>query len=522
MEDGQTDISRMLNGRIAASASGTYSDGSNPGVMVRTPDFFNGGGEVVVPATLWHNDIYAPSQMYPTYSTPWCPNDGWDGFYKTDACGGDPVGPWTFATVGAVMAGAMEDMFPEFDSIQHSDWGWGVFYASDANAADKRCVYRENDGGWDCPGGWVDYNSGQFFQTSDHHGAGFYSPGNPWVLGLDNGGGGSGCHFDTNSNAIDQPDAYDGQGNIVQDASCQCNYGYNSDWSKWVVAWTWHTQQKPGFESRNWLDGGGNLAPAWGVDTAACWVNNPRDMIYLQNELYWQKFYWNNQRIPASDWSSGSSEEIRKYWGWNEIPLAKWIVEDVNSWDAIVVKLPADVCATGDWGVKDDPACLSAAAQELLEQDLDQFVQQGKLIPGADAIGTRPGSYILFAREYGTTYGTLGVDWGVNWSREFFCNSWVSPNHKYQVVYANPGADSACFLDYASPPPPVPTTTTTPPPVPTTTAFSPSPVPSPTPPTSSAVCAANDGCVALGLTGNNNCCPTSVGVMLACCSPSVV
>lgn len=51
-----------------------------------------------------------------------------------------------------------------------------------------------------------------------------------------------------------------------------------------------------------------------------------------------------------------------------------------------------------------------------------------------------------------------------------------------------------------------------------TPAPTPGPGPAPAPsPTSSAICAANPGCVAVGLTGNNNCCPTDDGMRLACC-----
>lgn len=57
---------------------------------------------------------------------------------------------------------------------------------------------------------------------------------------------------------------------------------------------------------------------------------------------------------------------------------------------------------------------------------------------------------------------------------------------------------------------------------PKTTCKLPTPVPpAPAPPApapiSSATCAANAGCVALGLTGDNNCCPTEDGMQLACC-----
>jgi len=432
LKDGQT-VAEMLNSRIAASASGTYKGGVNTGVMVRTPDFFNGGDEIVLPATFWHNDIYAPSQMYPTISSPWCPNNGWDGYYSTDSC---TEGPWNFATVAVVMADAMQDMWMDFSRIQEDDWTLGVFYASDANAADGRCVYRADFGGYDCPGGWLDFDTLVFTADDEHTGSGSYQPGNPEYVGLIDGGGGTGCHFDTFS--IDQPDAYDAEGrNLVQDASCQCNYAYKGAWGEWVENWNSNTEQKKGFEANSWLDGGlggdGTLAPAWGADAAACWMNNPRDMIQLQNELYWARSRWNNQLLPQSDWSSQTSEELRKYWGWNEIPVAKKIVYDPQQWDAIIIKLPADACNTGDWGKNDDPSCLSSAAQDQLEYDLDQFVINGKLVPGLDYISSRPGSYVLFVREYGNTYGT-GSEIGVNWSREFFCSNWVSPKHKYEVV----------------------------------------------------------------------------------------
>jgi hypothetical protein len=126
------------------------------------------------------------------------------------------------------------------------------------------------------------------------------------------------------------------------------------------------------------------------------------------------------------------------------------VVNDASNWDAVIIKLPADLCQNG-WGEFDTPDCLDHEGQIQLEQDLDLFVQQNKLIPGAENAGNRPGSYILFAREYGQTYGTSGADdFGVNWSRYFFCASWVSPNGKYQVVYDNSGKDDVCYFDKAS------------------------------------------------------------------------
>jgi hypothetical protein len=460
-----TDLAQKFNALIAGSDGGNYQGGSNPGVMVRTPDFFDdGGNQRVLPASMWHNDIYAPSQMYPTVASPWCPNHGSDGYYNMDSCDDDP---WHFAAVAVVMADSMKHMWDDFSNIQNDGWKNGVFYASDANAADLRCIYRDDWSGYDCPQGFID-ESGQFTQDDSKSGSGAYPPGNPDIKGTSDGGGGAGCHFDSNANAIDQPDAYDSDGNnLVQDGNCQCNEAYKGRWDKWVDSWSTNSQQKSGFEGRDWLDGSGNLAPAWGVDTGACWLNNPRDMIHLQNALYWQRSSWNNQLVPESHWDDQSSTiELRKYWGWNEIPVAKSVVNDANNWDAIVIKLPADLCNQGDYGKQDDPSCLQQDALQQLENDLDQFVNNNKLVLGAGNVGSHPGSAILFAKEFGTTYGTFGeTSWGVNWSREFFCTNWVSPNQKYQVVSKS---DGSCYIDAAghspspSPSPPSPSPSPTP------------------------------------------------------------
>ena len=111
----QPSVAEMLNKRIAGSISGyIYKGGGNKGVLVRTPDLFDGGDKIVVPATLWHNDIYAQSQMYTTVASPWCPNSGNDRYYGTDSCDSDP---WVFATVAVVMADAMGSTFADFSNI---------------------------------------------------------------------------------------------------------------------------------------------------------------------------------------------------------------------------------------------------------------------------------------------------------------------------------------------------------------------------------------------------------------------
>lgn len=472
-DDDQTSVTDQLNGFIASSdlENGWYTGGK--GVIVRAPDFISGGDEQVVPASFWSNDIYSPSQLYPGSGNIWFPNDGSDGYgditFQTPQEPSGDAGPWTFASVGAVVGTSMSILYPNFDNIQDADWGWGVFYATDSNSVDQRCIYWDDNNGWDCPGGWLDA-SGNFDTSTGSKGSGSYYMGNPDVYGLGGGGGGAGCHFGTDHNLIDQPDSSDHNSNLVGDANCQCNYGLNgNDWNDWLNEFVTRLKQKDSYAaSRPWLNGGGALAPGWAMDSSICWVNNPRDLIMLQNQLHWNRESWNNQRVPLSDWGSGETSELRKYWGWNEIPVDRDIVEDPANWDAVVVKLPADICQN-NFGSWDSVWCLGSTEQWDLENQLDQFVQNGKLVPGAENVGSRPGSYVVFAREWGQTWENslgssrnhtlkAGSKWsGVNWQRWFFCEEWWSPGGKYHIVHMpqsdDPDGNGACYIEWANPAP---------------------------------------------------------------------
>jgi len=416
---GQTSTTKDLNNQIAEGNNGVFTGGK--GIMVRTPDFFTGGSMTVVPATFWVNDIKAPSQAYPA-GNPWCPHGDSDGYYNIDWNKCDyQSGPWEFATVSAVIGiDGMYKVWPEFDKIQEATWGWGVFYAADANSADKRCRYLSSDHGWDCPGYWLG-EDGSVTQDSSKGGAGYYDQGNPYA---GKGGGGAGCHFDTNAGSIDQTDA-SGDHNLVEDGDCQCNYIFRDDWSHWVETWMGQTKQKPGFTSRTWLAGGGGKAPAWGLDTAICWVNNPRDMINMQNALWYRSGDWLNYKAPYG------SDNTPHYWGWNEVPVQKSIVDDPGNWDAVMIKLPASV-----WSISD----LSAAGKLQLEQQLQSWENKGKIVPGSDKTGSRPGSYMVVVREI-KEKGTWLFD------RYFFCENWSSPSGYYELVYWA-FAPGACYIDY--------------------------------------------------------------------------
>jgi len=423
----QTSITDSLNSQIVPGklvGKGTFQGGK--GIIVRTPDFFSGTGNVVVPGTFWVNDIVAPNTLYPA-GNPWCPHSGTDGFENIGWSQCDfPNGPWSYATVASVLGvDGMQKLFKDFDNIQDPKWGWGVFYAYDANAGDKRCRNLASQNGFDCPQTWVPYQ-GQPHVDYSKKGAGFYQPGNPYAGG---GGGGAGCHFDSNKKVIDQTDATDWHGNnLVQDSDCQCNYAFNKDWGKWVDDWMDHTKQKPGFEWRNWLAGGNGRAPAWGLDTAICWVNNPRDMIEMQNALWSAHSRWLNGVAPK--WSQ---QNPSPYWGWNEVPIDRTIADDPKWWDAVMIKLPAGLNSVNELG---------GAEKFQLEKDLASWEKNGKIVPGSANCATRPGSYMVFVREV-----TFHQD---AYYRKFYCENWKSPSGWYQVVYEQPPpgkSGGACYID---------------------------------------------------------------------------
>jgi hypothetical protein len=428
-QQGETSVTKLLNDQIAEGKDGVFTGGK--GIMVRTPDFFAGGQEKVVPATFWVNDIKSPNQAYP--GNPWCPHGNTDGYYSiTWKC--DPQkDSWEIPVVSAVLgSGAMSKLMPEFDKIQDHEWGWGVFYAADSNSADLRCRYLPDAHGWDCPGHWI-ADDGTVSDDPGKKGSGFYDAGNP-MAGKD--GGGSGCHFDKNANNIDQSDA-SGVNNLVEDRHCQCNYIFKDDWSHWVQTWIWQTKQKPGFESRTWLAGGGGLAPAWGLDPAICWVNNPRDMIKLQNALWYSSDKWLNYKAPTA-----SSSEPH-YWGWNEVPISKAVADDPKNWDAVMIKLPATVNSIND---------VSMLGRLQLEEQLNQWEKKGTIIPGSQNAGSRPGSYMVVVLE-----DHAPNDW--RYTRKFFCENWSSPSWSsmrkkgFRLVYQASGANSdsngggACYIE---------------------------------------------------------------------------
>jgi hypothetical protein len=352
--------------------------------------------------TFWHNDIFAPSQAYPS-GAPWDDSS------------------FSNAVVGPVIYGhGMNKLFKDFHGIQKADWGNGVFYAHDANVDDKRCHYVEDQKSYDCPLWWIDEQS-QVVSAPDKRGAGLYN--------------GQGCHFNGDGPFIDQTDAYVDGSNLVKDYNCQCNYdafkdGTANSWSAWVDQWVHNAQQKPQAKPDEYWWFANGQAPQWGADYAMCWMNNPRDMILLQNHLYWKRAEWLSSDQPHINVQDSS--DIR-YWGWNEIPVEASVLNDVKLWDAMAIKLPAGISS---------PSQLQGSAVADLETQLQRYIDATPALMkvGKRYLGDRPGSGVIFVKEHQDSSG--------NWQKHAFCEDWEGL--AYKVVHRPKSMmhwHGACYLE---------------------------------------------------------------------------
>lgn len=182
----------------------------------------------------------------------------------------------------------------------------------------------------------------------------------------------------------------------------------------------------------HWFKHGDRLT---GVDPAICWVNNLRDLINLQNSIYVKRAAHSGPGFPEPGTPAVQN------WGWNEIPLDRIALGNPLNWDAVVIHLPAEIC--GEGGRDDYVDCLSADAQLRLESTLDKWVNAGYLVPGFENADKRPGSYVVFVREFN--------DGGGAWFKWFFCSYWRSPGSKYDIVSYPDGSDNdACVIEWSA------------------------------------------------------------------------
>ena len=248
MSTGQTELTRLLNAAIASAnpdplsnplgvywghpasyASGKRQSGPNQtwsvfrnagssvelsgslegyGLLMRQqndgfgPDIWRNTTNVsVLPATLWHNDIAPPGQLFPWLNGTTYPVETvFDPYSATH---------WQyFPTLVATYAvGERNRFFPDSETLNQPEWQRGIFYPHDANASDFRAapVFRgyesDGQGGWRPKGGdqakpqrWSLPNATAEFQTkrSGRHlthpvfsrrdwSAGQFAQGNPYA-----------------------------------------------------------------------------------------------------------------------------------------------------------------------------------------------------------------------------------------------------------------------------------------------------------------------------------------------------
>lgn len=466
-QDGTTDVIDSMNMLIAPSfesGASTYRGGGNYGVLFRSEDTYTNSDFQVVPSTLIHNDIVAPSTTY-TCGDPHCVNDGDDGIYDNRrVCTYDT---YMNAALGFVIGdeNSLKNILYDLDSIQTDTWGWGVFYATDSNSADSRCEYRNDwtPAGWDCPGYFV-YDDGTTVQDDGKKGAGYYKAGNPQTdVG---GGGGAGCHFgsDDGNQWINQWNSIDTNNglNLVRNKECECEYklkGGNYPWEDWVN--TFIDGDTSGYpanlgvvQNKPILGGTGVGGPQYIADYAACWTNNPTDMIDLANALFYNRGSWLNGKWPTSS-PDGSVEDVRRYPGWSEIPVDRTAISDKNNWTSIVVKLPANVCndPTGSTEANSITLindCLDDTAKLNLECQISDYVEYGYITPGEANIGVRgASSYVSILKEHQIQDDSKpGI-----FFREFYCENWISPNGVWEIVYIpkedpSSGGYGACYIEF--------------------------------------------------------------------------
>jgi len=432
-----------------------YKYNGGKGVMVRflnegmTPGWpgFSGPGKLAV-ATFWSNDIKAVTQIYPDGDSPWCPSDG---------CTDDP---FLNPVVSVVVGKNMKDIFYDFDNIQSDDWGWGIFYASDSNSADSRCMPLGKSGDWyyNCPGygiatdeeGWQQESGVNPYLDDKFLGSGDFTAGNPFASPDDGKtyfeGGGSGCHsFNSPGEALGKVGyahqlgriTWNGGNARIQDKYCQCYYeGWKSDhWKSWVKDLTAELTT----DGADWLPAG--KMPAWILDWAACWVNNPRDMINLQNQLWDQRKDYLDFKTPISSNKVKNQDKFRRFWGWNEVPMNQHDINNPENWDAVIIILPAMYCNfdNGDYysGAKKDYLNCKTAPKQL-QETLQVYIDNKALKVGSKYASDRPGSSVAAVRQL-----MMDKD-GKRWEREFYCES-VDIGNKYKMVHDK--SSGACYID---------------------------------------------------------------------------
>lgn len=325
----------------------------------------------VVPGTFWHNDIWPPNQIYPA---------------STDIMKGDDIdGNWLTPTLAVAIGPEHFNCLFNTADLQDKNWIGGVWYAHDSNSCDKRGLHSKSNTiegapyeGYDAPYEWIDLLNPPGFRDPEKRGSGTFEPGNPSSFP----GGGTGVHVSSNyydmslgaNQTITQIDGKNVGRSLVGDYTCQINYhdwnpataheGYDAinGWFAWikVFAASATLYHQP--------------IEAWTADLAMGWLNNPRPMITLQNALWQYRNDWCNGNSQPPDPNSPTH-----YWGWNEIPFSKVMINDPKNWTCFVIVLPPGLNSLAEALTKDK------AKANLVDQ-LNTYWKKYNLEPGKSQV----------------------------------------------------------------------------------------------------------------------------------------
>ncbi len=340
---------------------GTQIGGLGRGILCRDQsdiwqNYFNPLDDYnVLPAAWLHNSIKTPHPLYNLGVT----------FHK----GPNPNKPiGNSAAVACINFSHLDNVFNTDDL---ANWGWhdGVFYPHDANSCDKRAIWLRDFNAWEGPCSWQELHKDPV-KALDKIGSGRYSAGNPSLLcnnGKGFGGGGTGYH--TNLNRADaskspnanQNDSLYGKVNNVDfydQKDCVCYFKMDhknlnpnwmmksglDDWSPFII--------EVNKAANNKFHGQCSMHDA--LDSLG-WVNDIRAMISIQNAFWWLSDKFNgNPKSGGGMWYPRTYESAFQWEGWNEIPMDKQQMLDINNWDGLAVMLPIPKEADATKGITYD------------------------------------------------------------------------------------------------------------------------------------------------------------------------
>jgi hypothetical protein len=443
----------------------------------RTPDFATGVDPSTLPAvaaaSLLHNDIFAPTMLYPIYGSPQCPSapEKLTCATAVNLCPTDPLDdsqtPWKRPTAGVLLLpdAMREAMGVAPDVDLKTDKEYTTSYAKDSNAADQRAAWisGESEGAvkYNFPlirDGCSDSPDPECLLPAFGTGAGFYYPGFQPGVNQDGGkAGGAGCHSRLSSNSIDQTNAYGPGGlNLVSSYSCRCEEKLagsvprkdpendtRQPWAAWVEHAMKFQERFPNVNLSGHLDFDYTpfsnqytceAFPSWFWDEAMCWNSDIRSTIALNNAIYFYKDRWSNAMGPYTDYSIPEAEYQRAFQGWTETPMSYATFKEHGNIGFIM--LPAGSCS--QTGQEDIVQC----AQEKFDGFQEDVEDALEMLVNDDSQNIGLGSPVVFARSWRSDDEVDST--AAKWQTFFFCDEF--DGEKYSVQVEGSGDDTECRL----------------------------------------------------------------------------